>query len=160
MLGELEVVDDDVTLPIRGARQRALLLLLLVRARETVQADRLVDELWGDAPNVSGPNALQALVSKLRRNLGAGSDLLVTAEGGYRMDVADHAIDCRVFTAMADRGRDALEQGDHDGAAHELREALALWRGPALDGSDDEELLRREALRLDELRWAALEDRF
>src|SRR3954469_5073524 len=117
MLGELEVVDDDATLPIRGARQRALLLLLLIRARETVQAERLVDELWGDAPSVSGPNALQALVSKLRRNLGAGSDVLVTAEGGYRIDVADDAIDARVFSAMADRGRQALERGDHDLAA-------------------------------------------
>ena len=95
MLGELEAVADGVPVPIRGAKQRALLLLLLVRARETVQADRLVDELWGDAPSVSGPNALQALVSKLRRNLGAGSDVLVTAEGGYRIDVADEAIDAQ-----------------------------------------------------------------
>ncbi len=159
MLGELEVVDDDVTLPIRGARQRALLLLLLIRARETVQAERLVDELWGDAPSVSGPNALQALVSKLRRNLGVGGGLLVTAEGGYRIEVADEAIDARVFIAMAARGRAALDQGEHDVAARELRDALSLWRGPALNGSDDAEPLRREALRLDELRWEALEDR-
>ena len=47
MLGELQVVDGDVDLPIRGAKQRALPLLLLVRARETVQAERLADELLG-----------------------------------------------------------------------------------------------------------------
>ena len=67
MLGELQVVDGDVDLPIRGAKQRALLLLLLVRARETVQAERLADELWGDDLPAGGANALQALVSKLRR---------------------------------------------------------------------------------------------
>ena len=48
MLGELQVVDGDVDVPIRGAKQRLLLLLLLVRARETVHAERLADELWGD----------------------------------------------------------------------------------------------------------------
>ncbi len=70
MLGELEVSDGDVELPIRGARQRALLLLLLVRARETVQAERLADDLWGDDLPAGGANALQAQVSKLRRALG------------------------------------------------------------------------------------------
>ena len=75
MLGELEVSDGDVELPIRGAKQRALLLLLLVHARETVQAERLADELWGDDLPAGGANALQALVSKLRRALGPLSEV-------------------------------------------------------------------------------------
>ncbi len=99
MLGDLEVADGDVELPIRGAKQRALLLLLLVRARETVQADRLADELWGDDPPGGGANALQALVSKLRRALGPLSGRLITAQGGYRLDVEDDEIDARCFAA-------------------------------------------------------------
>ena len=105
MLGELQVVDGDAEVPIRGAKQRMLLLLLLVRARETVQAERLADELWGDDPPAGGANALQALVSKLRRALGPLSDALTTGAGGYRIDVADEEIDARCFEAAAARGR-------------------------------------------------------
>jgi predicted ATPase/DNA-binding SARP family transcriptional activator len=159
MLGELAVADGDVDVPIRGTRQRALLLLLLVRARETVQAERLADELWGEAPPAGWANALQALVSKLRRALGAGSAALVTGPGGYRLDVADDQIDARSFESAAERGRAALVAGDAGPAAVLLAEALALWRGRALDGNDDEGVLRREAIRLEELRWAVLEDR-
>ncbi len=159
MLGDLEVADGEIDVPIRGAKQRALLLLLLVRARETVQAERLADELWGDDLPAGGANALQALVSKLRRALGPLSGTLVTAAGGYRLDVADEDIDARRFEAEAARGRAALAEAQIDAAVDALRGALALWRGPPLDGSDDEGILRREATRLDELRWGALEDR-
>ena len=77
MLGEVEVVGDDgVELPVRGIKQRALLLTLLVRANETVPADRLADELWGEDVPAGGANALQAQVSTLRRALGpAGSSI-------------------------------------------------------------------------------------
>ena len=97
MLGELQVVDGDVDVPIRGAKQRLLLLLLLVRARETVHAERLADELWGDDQPGDGANALQALVSKLRRALGPLSGALVTSGGGYRLDAEDEEIDRAVL---------------------------------------------------------------
>src|SRR5688572_6665587 len=132
MLGELQVLDGDVDVPIRGAKQRSLLLLLLVRARETVQADRLADELWGDDVPAGGANSLQALVSKLRRALGPLSHLLTTSAGGYRLDVADDEIDARRFEAAAEVGREALRSGDVAAAADALRDGLALWRGRAL----------------------------
>ena len=159
MLGELQVVDDEVDVLIRGTKQRTLLLLLLVRAGETVQAERLADELWGDDVPAGGANALQALVSKLRRALGPLSDALATSGGGYRLDVVDDEIDARRFEAAAEVGREALRAGDVQGASDALRGGLDLWRGPALDGFDDEGVLRREAARLEELRWAVLEDR-
>jgi predicted ATPase/DNA-binding SARP family transcriptional activator len=159
MLGQLEVADGDVDILIRGAKQRALLLLLLVRARETVQAERLADELWGDDPPAGGANALQALVSKLRRALGPLSSRLVTAQGGYRLDADDDEIDARCFAAAAAQGREALTTGDVGHAAAQLAVALGMWRGPALDGADDEGVLRREAVHLEEQRWSVLEDR-
>ena len=159
MLGELQVLDGDVDVPIRGAKQRLLLLLLLVRARENVPAERLADELWGDAQPGGGANALQALVSKLRRSLGPLSGDLVTSGGGYRLDVEDDQIDARGFEGAAQQGREALAAGAVAEAADVLRGALRLWRGPALDGVDDDDVLRREAVRLEELRWSVLEDR-
>ncbi|MFL6204551.1 MAG: BTAD domain-containing putative transcriptional regulator [Acidimicrobiales bacterium] len=159
MLGELQVADGHVDVPIRGAKQRALLLLLLVRAGETVRAERLADELWGDDVPAGGANALQALVSKLRRALGPLSGTLTTSAGGYRLDVPDEEIDARRFEAAAAVGREALRAGDVATAGEALRAGLELWRGPALDGSDDEGVLHREAARLEDLRWAVLEDR-
>src|SRR5687767_1393655 len=101
MLGELQVLDGVVVVPIRGAKQRLLLLLLLVRARENVPAERLADELWGDVQPGGGANALQALVSKLRRALGPLSGDLVTSGGGYRLEVDDDQIDARCFEGAA-----------------------------------------------------------
>ena len=147
--------------PIRGAKQRMLLLLLLVRARENVQAERLADELWGDDPPAGGANALQALVSKLRRALGPLSDALTTGAGGYRIDVADDEIDARCFEAAAAAGTGGAGGGrGRRTPPRACRRRARLWRGPALGRIDDEgDPLRREAVRLEELRWAALEDR-
>ena len=160
MLGELEVRDRDTDVPIRGAKQRALLLLLLVRAGETVQADRLADDLWGDAPpagwceRAAGTRveaAARASASAVRWSSPAPAAI------GSRPRTTT-SMPCASSTEPHARHA-ALVQGDASVAADELRAALSLWRGPALDGSDDEGLLRREAQRLEELRWAVLEDR-
>jgi predicted ATPase/DNA-binding SARP family transcriptional activator len=160
LLGELEVVDDDGRdVPIRGAKQRALLLALVVRANESVPAERLADELWGEDIPAGGANALQAQVSSLRRALGPAGGTVVTGQGGYRLEAADEEVDARRFEALAAEGRQALDKGATGAAVTRLGEALGLWRGPALDGTADEGLLRREADRLDELRWTVREDR-
>ena len=50
VLGPLEVLDGQGSLPLAGAKQRALLALLLVHANHVLSRDRLIDELWGDEP--------------------------------------------------------------------------------------------------------------
>ena len=86
ILGPLEVVEEGSPLVLGGARQRALLALLLTRANEVVSTDRLIDELWGErAPKAAG-NALQYHVSRLRKLL-ASSDVIVTREPGYLIRV-------------------------------------------------------------------------
>ena len=159
ILGPLTVVDDDVELPIPGLKLRTLLALLLVRPGETVTAERLADDLWGDAIPAGAANALQSLVSKLRRTLGESGRLLVTTPDGYRLDVAPLEIDAGRFADRALCGRHALAGGDAAQAAETLRPALALWNGNALEGLRDEGVLNCEATRLDELRMNALEDR-
>ena len=160
LLGELEVVGDDgVELSVRGVKQRALLLTLLVRANETVPADRLADELWGEDVPAGGANALQAQVSTLRRTLGPAGASIVTGQGGYRLEIEDGQVDAHRFEALAVEGQAALAEGRTAVAAERLDTALGLWRGPALDGSADDGKLRREADRLDELRWSVREDR-
>src|SRR5438034_6026375 len=146
LLGPLEVLEDDRPLPLGGSRQRAVLAILLTRANEAVSRDRLIDELWGETPPRTALNTLQYYVSQLRKLLGA--DRIVTQPPGYAIRVEPDELDLARFERL-------LEEGGGDRA----REALALWRGPALADFAYEEFAQAEAARLEELRLAALEQR-
>ena len=153
-------MDGEREVPIPGAKPRALLALLLLNGREVVAADRLIDDLWGEAVPDGAANSLQSTVSKLRRALGPASEMLVTDAHGYRLDADAETLDANRFSQLVERGRDSArcERSDRGGrGSWPMR--LALWRGPALDGLSDDGALRREALRLEELRLTALEDR-
>ncbi len=84
ILGPLEVLEGDLPVPLPGPRQRSLLALLLLHANEVVSSDRLVDELWTHEDPESGSAALQASVSRLRKALGGGSELLATVAARLR----------------------------------------------------------------------------
>jgi predicted ATPase/DNA-binding SARP family transcriptional activator len=159
ILGSLSVVDGESEVEIAGAKTRLLLAALLVRHGETVTADRLSDELWGDSPPTGVNNALQSLVSKLRRRLGESGSVLRTDQSGYRLDIDPDDIDAVRFASAAGSAHSALIVGDAARAWDLLTDALALWRGDALDGLAFEGMLNREATRLSELRLAAIEDR-
>ena len=70
LFGELEAVAEGVPVPVRGAKQRALLALLALQRGQPVSADRLIDALWGDGQAADPANALQAQIGQLRRTLG------------------------------------------------------------------------------------------
>ena len=132
LLGPVEA-DDAAgrTVPIAGARLRALLARLALDAGRPVGTDRLVDALWGDEPPAGAGNALQSLVSRLRRALPDGAAIRAVP-AGYQLDVAPDAVDVRRFAALHGDGRQRLRTGDPAGAADRLQAALRLWRGPAL----------------------------
>lgn len=155
ILGPLEVEDGGRVVRPRGPRQRALLAALLVSANEVVSDERLLDELWGDTPPASGRTALRVRVSQLRKLVG---DVVVTRSPGYLLCADDDRIDARRFEGLLDEGRAALAS-DPARAASLLRDALALWRGPALADVTSERFARVEAARLDGLRLAAVECR-
>ena len=83
ILGPLECADGERLLPAPGAKQRALLAILLLHHNQVVSTDRLIDELWGEVPPRSGATALQVRVSQLRKALGAGAARLETRAPGY-----------------------------------------------------------------------------
>ncbi len=68
-------------------------------------------------------------------------------------------LDVDRFETLAAQGREALEKGDALTAAAVLREALGVWRGPALADFAYEPFAQAEIARLEESRLAALEDR-
>ncbi|MBA2948716.1 AfsR/SARP family transcriptional regulator [Streptomyces himalayensis] len=149
-LGPTQALRPDGTLvPVGGARLRALLTVLALRAGRSVPAAVLVDEVWGDEPPADATGALQALVARLRRALGA--DAVASVGGGYRLCATAEDIDLYRFERLAGEGARALSDGDPAKAAVVLDDALALWHGPALADLPDgaAESARWEARRLD-----------
>jgi DNA-binding SARP family transcriptional activator len=165
VLGPIEAARGAESLQLGGGKQRALLAILLLHANEVVSSDRLIDELWGEAPPETAAKALQVHVSQLRKLLeperGAGDPgrVLITRPPGYVLAIGPEQLDLTRFDQLAREGRQALDASDPQRAATLLREALALWRGPALADIAFEPFAQAEAARLEELRVAALEDR-
>ncbi len=165
VLGPLEVLERERPVELRSAKQRRLLAALLVHANSVVSSDRLADILWGDAPPADAAATLQTHVSRVRAVLEpdrVSSDpetVLVTRAPGYVLRVEQDQMDASCFERLVADGRVALREGDPVAAAKRLCEAQALWRGPALAEFADEPFARAEAVRLDELRLSALEDR-
>ncbi|WP_030670965.1 AfsR/SARP family transcriptional regulator [Streptomyces cellulosae] len=143
---------DGTTVPVGGARLRALLTVLALRPGRPVPASLLVDEVWDGDPPADATGALQALVGRLRRTLGA--DAVASTDGGYRLTAAPDDIDLHRFERLAGDGTRALADDDPEKAAGVLDDALALWLGPALADLPDRtaEAARWETRRLDVLR--------
>ncbi|MGI8664825.1 MAG: BTAD domain-containing putative transcriptional regulator [Jatrophihabitans sp.] len=154
MLGPLEVSDDaGRPVALAGARLRSLLCRLACEAGLPVATASLVEAVWGEQPPAEAANALQTLVSRLRRALGPAA-LIVQSPAGYRLAAASEAVDAHRFERLAAEGSQALAAGDPAGASSTLGQALALWRGPVAT-----ELSEPVAQRWADLRLAALLDR-
>ncbi|WP_433627436.1 BTAD domain-containing putative transcriptional regulator [Nocardia sp. CA-120079] len=155
MLGPLEIrLDDGGLIEVPGTRLRALLIALALEPGRAVPKATLVDWIWGEQPPSDAANALQALVSRLRRVLPDGS--LDVQTGGYRLAVASDAVDAVRFEKLLDRARGGADAQQ----AELLREALDLWRGPLLQdiGVQDSAAADAVITRLEGLRLAATED--
>ncbi|HXO25663.1 MAG TPA: BTAD domain-containing putative transcriptional regulator, partial [Streptosporangiaceae bacterium] len=159
MLGPLEVRTDSdpgETVEVAGARLRALLIMLALRPGQLVTASQLIDGLWPQEMPAAAGNALQALVSRLRRALPEA--VIESRPSGYRLKLDPRGTDIVRFEDLAGAGRAQLRD-DPASAAQTLRAALALWRGPALADVADTDFGQAAIARLDELRLAAVEHR-
>jgi predicted ATPase/DNA-binding SARP family transcriptional activator len=155
VLGPLDVRVEGREADLGGPRQRSLLVALLVHAGEPISADALAQMLWGDEAPPSAPKALQVTVWRLRGALGVASDRIETVAGGYRLRLEPGELDAERFDRAYERARTLAPRS----AAAALREALALWRGPALADVRYEPWAQGEIRRLEELRGAAIEAR-
>ena len=129
--------------------------MLLLHANEVVAADRLIDELWGEHSSERAAGALRVNVSRLRKAL--PPDVLTTRAPGYVVRVEPEQLDLHRFERLADEGRSLLARGLAADAAERLRDALSLWRGPALADFTYESFAQAAIGRLEEIRLAAIE---
>ncbi len=159
ILGPFEVHLDGEPLALGGRQQRALLAALTLRANELVSSERLIDELWPEDPPDTADHLVHVYVSRLRKALGdEGRPILVTRPPGYQLVLERGQVDLDRFEDHVAAARSATEDGRFAEASASLREALALWRGPALADVASESFARADAERLNELRVAATED--
>jgi predicted ATPase/DNA-binding SARP family transcriptional activator len=154
LLGPFEVrTDDGVLADVPGARLRGLLVALALDAGRVVPKATLIDWIWGDDPPADAANALQRLASRLRKALPDGSVEGLT--DGYRLAVEPEAVDAVRFARLIGQAHDAED-------LRRLREALALWRGAAMQdvGGQQSATFDAAVTRLEGLRLTAMEDRF
>ena len=161
ILGPLEVVDDGRAVELAGSKVRALLVLLLLHANETLTSDRLIDELWGERPPAAAAKTLQMHISRLRKALagenGSGAGLIVTRERGYSLTIHPEQLDAWRFERLVAEGRDKLSAGRAEAAVTALEHALDLWRGSPMADLAYEPFAQPEIARLEDLRAAAVE---
>jgi predicted ATPase/DNA-binding SARP family transcriptional activator len=157
LLGPFEVrTDDGVFAEVPGPRLRGLLIALALESGHVVPKATLVDWIWGERPPSDAANALQRLASRLRKALPTG--LIEGQPGGYRLAVAPDAVDALRFERLLAQAR----QEEGPGRVRLLREALALWRGAAMQdvALEDSQAFGAAVTRLEGLRLTAMEDRF
>jgi DNA-binding SARP family transcriptional activator len=173
MLGPLSVTVDNRIATPTAAKPRRLLVLLAICANSVVRNERTIEELWEDRPPVSVATTLQTYIYQLRKHLHltpaamrapvgqhrGGPTLLHTYPGGYMLAMTPEALDAQRFERLARLGRAQLDGGRYAAAAQTLRDALALWRGPALVDLDPGPVLQVEIQRLEEIRRSAFESR-
>src|ERR1700682_2173994 len=165
ILGPLEVTADRRVLALGGARQRALLAILLLSANRAISTSRLTELLWaGEAPETAN-NAIQVYVSHLRRLLEgdrtptAPYRLLISQGQTYGLQVQPDQVDALRFQTLVGAATRARVDGQWKQAASQLQTALALWRGAALPEFATRPFAVAEVARLEELRLRAVEDR-
>ena len=158
ILGSIDAFDDSRPVALGGAKPRAVLAVLLLHANEPVSAERLAQALWGEDTPQSAVRAVQVHVSRLRKALG-DPEILTRTAAGYVLRVRPGELDVERFERAADDGAQLLAEGRPADAAERLRQALSVWRGPALADLADVPFAQVEAARLEELRLTAVEAR-
>src|SRR5580693_3809413 len=157
MLGSFGVrTADGVAASVPGARLRALLIALALEPGHVVPKATLIDWIWGENPPSDAANALQRLASRLRRALPDG--VVEGQTGGYRLTLEPDAVDAVRFERLVSAAR----QAEDPQRLRLLREALALWRGAAMQdvGLEESAAFDAAVTRLERLRLTAMEDRF
>jgi DNA-binding SARP family transcriptional activator len=157
LLGPLELVVDGRPVDIGSPRQRVVLAMLALNANRVTTVDQLIDAVWDDAPPASARSQIQICVSALRK-LMSPEFTITTRPPGYLLEIDRSELDSELFARKVAAAKQLADDGDLQPAADALREAMALWRGPALAGVDSD-VVQRDAARLQERRLLAEEER-
>jgi DNA-binding SARP family transcriptional activator/tetratricopeptide (TPR) repeat protein len=160
ILGSLEIAVGAERLELGGPRQQVVLATLLLSANRVVTMDRLLEAIYGEDLPLTARSQAQISISSLRRLFASHgrAPTISTRAPGYLLQVGTGRLDSQRFGEMVAAARTARDANHRDRAVASYRDALRLWRGPALEGMDSQ-LIRAAASRLDEQRITTNEDR-
>jgi DNA-binding SARP family transcriptional activator/tetratricopeptide (TPR) repeat protein len=134
LLGDVEVRVGNARLDVGHARQRCVLVALLLNANRSVPADQLIERVWGLHPPAGARRVLSTYVSRLRRALRPADRVSIDfTPQGYGLFTDPQTVDLDLFRHLVARSR-AVD--DADDAAELLGDALRCWNGepfPTLD---------------------------
>jgi DNA-binding SARP family transcriptional activator len=168
VLGAFEADIDGISVLPSAAMQRRILALLVFYANQPLPVTTLMKELWGEHPPRTSLTTVQTYILGLRRRIDralgssvgrAAREVLLTCHGGYVLQMEPDSGDVHHYDRWAAQGQRHFEEGDYHAAARCFRDALDLWRGPALVDIQAGEVLETEKLRLEESRLGVLERR-
>ncbi len=165
LLGPLEARQRERPLRLGSIKHRMLLAKLLLHPNQVVSTEELIVAVWGEEPPPTVKQSLQNHVAALRKAIEAGNGAgpprtLVTRDPGYLLQVDPERLDLHRFQRLDREGRQALSSGDPARAADLLRQALDLWRGPALaDVAASADIAWPELVGVEELQVASTEAR-
>ena len=165
LLGSIVVNVDGKPVELSGILEKALLARLSLSPGQDVSQGRLIDDLWGENPPGNAIGSLHTLVYRLRKALGSAASAIGRTDHGYKLDAPLRCVDAARFTLLTDRSRLGSGSGSGSGSGEPsrsalLREALELWRGPALAGLDSVPFVSPRRTALEAARLCALEERF
>src|SRR5581483_480468 len=127
ILGPLEVLEQGRPVALPRPKERVVLGILLLHAGELVSRERLIDDLWGEAPPPTARQAVNVYLSHLRKTLSRdGDDPITTAAGGYRLQIEPEQLDASRMQLLLAGARACVSRGELERAAEQFREALSL----------------------------------
>lgn len=168
VLGPLSAEVNGGSIVPTAAKPRQILALLALYPGRVMPVPTLMEELWGTDLPLSAPTTLQTYILQLRRRLGTAmgpgdpgraKEVLATRHGGYLLQTAPESVDVHAYDRLVADGQSAFEAGDDERTATKLRQALALWQGPALVDVRMGPILEIEVMRLQESRLVTVERR-
>lgn len=159
LLGSLEVADGGTVAQLGSPKQRALLAVLLLHPGELIPSERLIELLWPGDPPRTAAHSIQIYVSELRKSLHriGSAEVIRTRPPGYVLETRPETIDAWRFERLVRSGLRKMEEGEAEAGRRTLREALALWRGPALSDFAYDEFAQPHIRRLNDLHLDAVE---
>ncbi|MDT0343942.1 AfsR/SARP family transcriptional regulator [Streptomyces litchfieldiae] len=158
ILGSVEIWSENRRLQLSGTKRPAVLGSLLLADGMPVSINRLIDAVWEDQSPFTAIKQIRNTTSDLRRLHSEIGERLTLVGDGYQLKVEDSQLDARVFTRRVAEARQLRRDGDHAGALDRFRNALSLWRGPALSGIESA-ALQAQVMGLNELRLSVMEER-
>ncbi|MEU0566545.1 BTAD domain-containing putative transcriptional regulator [Nonomuraea sp. NPDC005983] len=150
-LGAVALWQGGQEIRLHTKRSKTVIARLLLSPGRLVSVDALVDGLYGEYPAKSARNQVHRGIGELRRQ----GVFIVERDGSYQLETPAEAIDAWQFKSLTEAAKAVGRPSDR---VRLLRDALKVWRGPALAGLESD-VFRAAAEEWEERRLTAVQER-